>query len=469
MRTALTILALSLAALAARAEDLTWSAAQPRLTSAMQQAKWRNDAAATAKIKDLAPRIKELIAKAKLPDARRLLEEAETSAGLDPGGRSMSGIAIFHPTPELADQLTRLRGDLDAAMRARDKSAINRVIEQTRAALGPQAGLPETASPGRRIDPRPFTPRQAVDTFIAAIEDNRAQFAPVASGRPLPDQMVRFYADIVAGCCEVRDLIKQHRPDKLDKFDALVAGACFVMTALQQPPGHMPFPDPRAGQGKWNVAVADDGGSQVDTGEAGTALLVAGRVYAKQEWLAAGLKAADWAAAQPPSRNFNYNSFSVRLLAEAFRATRNRKYLDAAIEKYELGLAPGQLDSGRWLDPHNARTVYHLAILRSTADLAATIPPQYDRPEVLEALRKTTALAVKNLLDEFDQIGQTNPAQTLPTLLRLRTLDPNCDARLPAAVAQSATMILNATLKDGQPKLTTPVLSLGTLARAASD
>ena len=137
-------------------ETLTWPTAQFRLTSAAQQAKWRNDPTVAAKIKDLAPRIKDLLAKSNPAEAERLLTEAETAAGLDPGGRSMSGIPICHPTPELADQLTHLRADLDAALRAKDKAAIARVIEQTRAALGPQAGLPDTASPGPRNDPRPI-------------------------------------------------------------------------------------------------------------------------------------------------------------------------------------------------------------------------------------------------------------------------------------------------------------------------
>jgi hypothetical protein len=465
-RIILVVLACTLTPSVRAGEALTWPAAQIRLTAAIQQAKLRNDPAAVAKVKEMGLRVKDLIAAGKHADAERTVVDAEGAAGLDPGGRSMNGIPIFHSTPEMAEQLTRLKSDLDAAFRTKDKAAVGKVVQQMRAVLGDQAGLPESITLGRRAEARRLSQREAVDLFIGALEENRVQFGLVASGKPLPDQMVRFYADIVTGCCEVRDLVKKHRPEKVEKLDSLVAGACYIMVALQQPAGHMPFPDPRAGAGKWNVAAAEDGGSQIDTAEAGIALLTAGRIYANPQWLAAGFKAADWAVAQPCVRNFNYTAFSLRLLAEAFRATKNRKYLDAAIEKWEIGLAPAQLESGRWIDAHNARTAYHLMILRGILDLAAVIPAQYDRPEVLEELKKSAALATRSLIDEFDRLGVTNVSYALPALIDLRALDPKSDPRLNAAVDQTAGVVVAVSTKDGKPKLSTPVSTLAALVKS---
>ncbi len=51
--------------------------------------------------------------------------------------------------------------------------------------------------------------------------------------------------------------------------------------------------------------------------------------------------------------------------------TKDHRYLDAAREKVQLGIYPGQLKSGpqagRWFDPHNARLVYHFILLRGLA------------------------------------------------------------------------------------------------------
>jgi len=105
---------------------------------------------------------------------------------------------------------------------------------------------------------------------------------------------------------------------------------------LQQPAGHFPFPDLggkniRFGdminrqlsndavevRDGWVVSPDPDGGSQFDTAVCGVALLRAGAVFQNQAWTAAGLRAADWATTQLCCGNFNYNAFSVWLLAEA--------------------------------------------------------------------------------------------------------------------------------------------------------
>ncbi|HEY7116374.1 MAG TPA: hypothetical protein VH475_07305 [Tepidisphaeraceae bacterium] len=451
---------------------LTWPDAQVRLGIANQVARQRADAQATAKVKDCARRAKDLIAHGRSAAAERCIRDAETAAGLDPGGRSMAGLPIYHPTAAMADQVNRLRDALDQALRAANRDATRQVIRQMRQVLGDQAGVPETLCPGRRDAPRgAIAQRQAVELFLAALDQDKAQLSLVASGRPVGDNFVRFYAELVAACCEIRPAIQAHRPDQLPHLDQLVAGACFLMTALQQPPGHMPFPDPKnkdtKGQARWVVSVADDGGSQFDTGEAGAALLQAGVTYANADWTTAGLKAADWAIAQPCVHNFTYNAISVYLLAEAFRATKNRKYLDAALAKWDLGLAPAQVDNGRWIDPHNARTAYHVIILRGIATLALVCPDDYaDRRDVL---KESTAAGVKSLLDEFDRLGVTNTGYALPVLLSEQKLNPAADSRLQAAIDRTAAAILASCIRDGKPCMGASPPAVAALARLARD
>jgi hypothetical protein len=451
---------------------LTWPAAQVRLTAAQQLARHRGEPALVAKVKELGLRAKDLLAAGKATDAERAVSEAETAVGLDAGGRSMGGVPIYHPTPEMAADVARLRAALDQATRAKDRPAVAAVTADLRRALADQAGLPDAVTPGRRVEVRPPSRRAAVDLFLAALDEDRAQFGQIAAGRPLPDQMARHYAEIVTACCDLRDALRKHRPEQVAKIDSLVAGACFILSALQQKEGHLPFPEARAagakaGPTRWVVSVAEDGGSQFDTAEAGVALLTAGRVYANGEWLAAGLRAADWAAAQPCVRNATYTALSVHLLAEAFRATKNRKYADAAVEKWEIGLAPGQLDTGRWVDPHVAKTTHHLLILRGVATLAAVLPD--DHADARDAARKAAALAARSVVDEFNARGVTNTAYALQALLAQQALDPGCDPRLATAIEQTAAVVVACNTRDGRPKLGTTVPALAALARAAAE
>ena len=162
-------------------------------------------------------------------------------------------------------------------------------------------------------------------------------------------------------------------------------------------------------------------------------MLRAGTVFKNEAWIAAGKCAAEWALQQKCCANFNYNAFSVSLLANAYRLTKDERFLKNALHKFRVGVAPGQAPNGRWMDAHNARTVYHIIILRALGDLAAVVKDE--RAEIDAAARP----AIKALLDEFDAMGIT--VEALPEMLAVSVLYPD-DARLKAAVSQMASSLI---------------------------
>jgi hypothetical protein len=168
----------------------------------------------------------------------------------------------------------------------------------------------------------------------------------------------------------------------------------------------------------WAVDDAGDGGLQFDNAEAGVAVLALYEFTGQTRYREAAMQSADWAASRPLVSNWNYNSFSVFLLARSYRVTGNAAHLDAAVNKALLGVIPGQLQqgplAGRWHDAHNARPAYHYILLRGLAELALAMPPDHAaRPRVLAALR----LGLKARNPDFLRRGASNKDSAMETLL----------------------------------------------------
>ncbi len=391
------------------------------------------------------------------PDRATLAKfsEIERRLGIDPGGWSMAGQPIFRPTATIRAQLPGLALELEVALRSNDPNVVRGVTRKMLQVLGDQAGIPDARRIGRRMDAKPIDTTSATKLFIAAVKSEEPRLRPLLQGQPMPEQMVRLYGTLLDSDTRLRPLAALHSADDVAWLDRLGEGTATVLLALQQPDGHFPFPDLRgknirfgamtdkalaAGsievRAGWVISVDPEGGSQFDTGVAGTALLWAGKERTNAAWVQAGRRAADWALTQPCCVNFNYNAFSVSLLAHAYAVTGETSYLEGAWSKFRVGIAPGQAPNGRWLDAHNARTVYHVIILRALADLATVLPTQWnEQRDELEAVLRP---AVNSLLNEFEAMGITIDA--LPDLLALRALYPN-DARLSSAIAATAAII----------------------------
>lgn len=446
------LLAARLAAAAlAPAED-----AEGRVRMALQIARERNDRALVAEVEKIGRQVAEGLKLGKWDGLEAMLREIEGRVGIDPGGWSMAGQPLFHPTPEMLAKSKAFGVKLAEAMKSDDPARVRAVTAGMLAVLGDQAGVPDGRRPGRKSGARSLNEAEATELFLGALASQGRHVRQFMEARPLPDRMLRFYADLLEATTTVRPSIVKLRPERIPDLDKLARGLATILTKLQQPAGHFPFPDLRgknirfgamldsqvaAGDAEvregWLISVVLDGGSQFDTGVCGSALLLAGARHGNDAWKLAGLRAADWALGQPCCANFNYTAFSVSLLAQAWRVSGEAKYLNGALKKFRVGIAPGQAPNGRWIDAHNARTAYHLIILRALGDLATALPA--DRKAERAEVDQVTRPAVKALLDEFDAMGHT--VEALPELQTLANLYPD-DARLRGAVGSMAAEIV---------------------------
>lgn len=404
---------------------------EARLKMARQIARERNDAALVARVEEAAAAIRGGL---DTTSAEPLLREAESAVGIDPGGWSMAGQPLFHPSPEREAATEAAGPKLKASLAAGSVAGVEAAVAEWLAVLGDQAGLPDGRRPGARPGPLSLDEAAATRLFINALASEGRAVRELTAGRPLPGQMPRFYGYVLEGLATIRPSVERHAKASLDEVDALATGAAGILTNLQQTEGHFPFPDLRgrnlrfgdmiekqlaAGtieiRDGWVVTADPGGGTQFDTGVCGSALLEAGRTWSNPAWTTAGLRAANWALRQECVANFNYNAFSVSLLCKAFSESAKPEYLDTALAKFRLGVAPGQAPNGRWIDPHNARTVYHVIILRAIGDLLETLPAH--RTSDLAEVKSVTGPAVAALLDEFDAMGIT--VECLPELMPL--------------------------------------------------
>lgn len=296
-------------------------------------------------------------------------------------------------------------------------AAIRKSVAAMRAGLGDKAGIPEESD---RIVAIPthgrwLTRSTARTGFIGAnatIETKRwwrIGLNPAALERPL-----REPASVIVGC------VAAYRA-KLDGADrsliiAKDAAAFLIWAQNEAGTGLYPFPAARTGKSKafqsanryfakaeregrldqvihngWAINDEGDGGLQFDNGMAGVAMFDLYEVTKEAKYLESARKSAEWAIPRPLSSNWNYNSFSVQLLAKAYGVTGEERYLNSAIRKAILGVIPGQMTdgtrAGRWIDPHNAKVEYHYIMMRALAQLVAAMPSNHpDRPMVLQSL-----------------------------------------------------------------------------------
>ena len=354
------------------------------------------------------------------------------------------------------DKLRRLTVELAAAQKSEDEAGVRRLAKKAIETSGDQAGLPEVADTFRSVpkSAKPLPPKElpnAFDPYIEFIEGRK--WWKVGLDPTKTSHLPRELATIIEGCLAARS-VNEANAERLLKI-AKEAGDFLVWSQDKAETGVIPFPAVRNGKGRpfevaerfmrqaekegkldqvvkngWAVEDFSDGGLQFDNGLAGVALVRLFEATKDDKYKKAALRAADWAAKRPVVTNWNYNSFSVFLLAEVHRVTGEKKYLEAAKKKARLGVLPGQLTEGprkgRWADAHNARPAYHYIMIRGLAALAAVMPKDDpDLPAVVESLR--SALSARN--PDFEK-GVFNADSSVEALVRVKMLPPHVAEKL---------------------------------------
>lgn len=320
------------------------------------------------------------------------------------------------PPAEVAAAVEAVVGEATAALASMDVARVDTAICALRTALSDWQGVAEVETP--RLDAPAVLPdrAEASEVFLRRLTREivgREAWARVGGAVDGLSQM-----EPLRGACNT--VVWYLRAATLPGADAQTLRAQALeglewLLRVQRPEGLFPYPDlsadaeawleacaesgrdaatcrdalPRAlelgalGRARWETAgrpegvyvdgwivdtapLGDPGGLQFDTGICGLALVEGFVAFSRPDLLAAARRAGDWARRQTPVLNFNYNAFSVGLLAalhahdpEAAQA----RWLDAAATKARIGVLPGMLPDGLWLDPHNARPVYHNIIV----------------------------------------------------------------------------------------------------------
>ena len=352
--------------------------------------------------------------------------------------------------------LGELKPKLVLAQRRNDLSAVRAVVTESLRIFGDQAGLPEVKDVYRAplSGAQLFTADRAAEAFAPYAEHiEKIRWWKVGLDPAKLNHALRETATVARAC-----LAAARADPKLAARLLPIARECgdFMLWAQAEAgTGVIPFPALREGSGRsfevserflagleksgqlasvvrkgWVSAdPLEDGGLQFDNGLGGCALLELFAVTRDQRYLDGAKKAADWAAAAPVVPNWNYNSFSLQLLAQAYEATREERYLVAARRKFLFGVQPGQLvdgpRAGRWADAHNARPAYHYIMVGALASLILVMPKDdAERPAALACLR----LALRARNPEFVSKGIMNVDSSIEALVAVE--------RLPAAVRE---------------------------------
>jgi hypothetical protein len=178
-----------------------------------------------------------------------------------------------------------------------------------------------------------------------------------------------------------RNLYLQWATDALDS-----------LITMQLPNGAFPFPDLRTyndpvytpiinnylqslGNDSVNVLVngwiIDDSGTgefKFDAGVIGGAFAEAFMFTGDTNYRNAALKVAAYLDTLRMNTNYNYNTFQAYGLAFGYAVNPTRvDWTMNADSILRYSVLPGQISNGRWMDGHNARSVYHSIIIHNVS------------------------------------------------------------------------------------------------------
>jgi hypothetical protein len=326
------------------------------------------------------------------------------------------------PPPDVAAKVRPALEDCRRALAAQDAAAVRAAVAKAITVLGPWAGNPETDTRYfPPVDATPFSEEKLRAWWMKEIARGRRKLPWRKNPAGDPRQMQAGLREAAYPLDALARTARLFPEDRVELTKEVRAGADWLLK-LQHASGVFPCPigpglNPQDKVGHiiaraikqhpdmvvndWISDDRDDGGLQFDNGLCGRALISAWELTQDVRYLDAARKAGDWAITRPLVLNWNYNAFSVGLLARLFSATGDAKYLAAAVRKMDIGVLPGQIPSGRWFDAHNACAVYHDILMRDLIELHRVIPANHDfSPVLLDAITRGLDQAAKETLSK---------------------------------------------------------------------
>lgn len=349
-------------------------------------------------------------------------------------------------SPEVRERVDAAGRGLAEAMLKQDAKAVESAVARMHEALGEWVAVPETA-PRFAGSPKPdvaISPERLQRLWAAGwAAAEKAYGGDGRWGLPADHPEVRHtllrqtaYV-IIGGIAAMR----QGYGDDAAIGKRVKEGLDYLLS-VQKPNGLFPFPDmrgwhphfkgpleslyyqhPEAFQDGWVIEDFGDGGLQFDNGVCAVTMLTAFEHFETAAYRESADRACRWAVGRPIVPNWNYNAFSVWALARHVEVTEEEESRAPAIQKAVLGILPGQLPAGRWLDRHNCRTVYHAINLRGLAVLYRVLP---DEPSLRRWVRNAIERAEAVLLDELYTAGASDADHSLSALCEVeKALGPS--------------------------------------------
>lgn len=191
------------------------------------------------------------------------------------------------------------------------------------------------------------------------------------------------------------------------------------LATMQLPNGAFPFPDLRVyndptfspiiqnfinscGADSVNVLqngwIIDDKGTgefNFDAGVIGTAFVDANGLLLGSNYDSIIIDIADYFVNVRFNRNYNYNSFGLISMNHALFITGDPFYAERIEKTLRYSIYPGQINTGRWVDGHNASSRYHSILIQKVApvvELLNITHPEFPliRDMNIKALRNMT-------------------------------------------------------------------------------
>jgi hypothetical protein len=195
------------------------------------------------------------------------------------------------------------------------------------------------------------------------------------------------------------------------------------LLTMQLPNGSFPFPDLRPygdpvftpiinsymqslGADSVNVLIngwiIDDRGTgefKFDAGVIGGAFAEAYQFTGDTNYRNAALRTAAYCDTLRMNTNYNYNTFQAYALSFGYAlAPQNSDWSLNSDTLLRYSVLPGQIPNGRWMDGHNAKSVYHNIIIHNTAAILMNTSASNPHFDTLSGMLN---IALRNFLSQY--------------------------------------------------------------------